>query len=150
MRSAASGLTRTSPPSSRMPSQTVLSRSHTTHLTWPFLSPAGRAWPMATLTVCVLISIPLWSWPALAEPLASVIRDKQFENLRAALDDLHHLGVPEVARHVGSRRAPRRSLYLHGVGRSPHGGGRGEVLGVAGGRESRRVAGVLQGPGMLA
>src|SRR5580693_356939 len=138
MRSAAAGRTWTSPPSSRIPSQTVLSKSHTTHLTWPFFGPAGLAWPTATLSVCVLISIPFWSWPALAEPLASVVRDELFKNLRAALDDLHHLGVPEVARHVGSRRASPCSLYLHGVGRGPHGGGRREVLGVAGGRESRR------------
>src|SRR5688572_28714531 len=82
----------TSVSSSRMPSQTVLSRSQTTHLMDCF------SFFFSAIRVAALVSTSsmAFSWTML-ELLEVEAGDGDLLDLRAPLDDLHHPGVAQVA-----------------------------------------------------
>src|SRR4051794_40743254 len=128
----------TSRSSSRMPSQTVLSRSQTTHLIDCF-SFFFAAWTAA-------------AWDSEGSPvLRSIIskllqleeRNRDLLDLRAPLDDLQYAGVAQVALDRILLAAAVGAVDLHGVEGGAGGHGRGEVLGhpdLAGGSRIARVA----------
>src|SRR5262245_42513807 len=106
-----------------MPSHTVLSRSHTTHLMDCFsfffaaITAAGSDARFESIMAC---SSKLPELEA---------RDRELLNLGAPFDDLHHLGVAEVARHREVFVAAVAAVDLDRVGGCFRGGGGGEVLG---------------------
>src|ERR1700710_470516 len=96
--------------SSRMPSQTVLSRSQTTHLIdcFSFFLAAwtASAWVSATTPESVDIS----------KLLQLEERDGDLLDLRAPLDDFEDAGVAQVALDGIVLAAAVRAVNLHGVG----------------------------------
>src|SRR4051812_8322510 len=129
------GRRRTSSSSSRVPSQSVPSRSHTTHFTEP-----RRTSPRTGLVVLIVLipSLPV-----------GVVGDRYLLELGAALDDLHDLRVPVVAARPVPGRAAAGAVYLDGVGGGLRGGARRLVLGDPRGHDRVRVVVVLQPSGGL-
>src|SRR5678815_2671751 len=97
MISSTSSRRRTSSPSSNVPSQSVLSRSHTTHL-------------MTCLSTAIL-------------PLVTMFGDKNLLHLSAAFDDLHNLGVTQITLDRRLAAASTRSVDLYGIVRHLRGHG---------------------------
>src|SRR5215213_9406807 len=99
----------TSASSRRMPSQTVLSRSHTTHLMdcFSFFLAActAAAWPWASVS----------SMTGLLKLLKVEEGDRDLLDLRAPLDDLHHLRVAQVPEDGVLLAHPVGAVDLHGV-----------------------------------
>src|SRR5215218_11106941 len=122
------GRSLTSRSSSRMPSQTVSSRSQTTHLMDCF-SLRFAAWTAA-------------AWDIISELLKLEQRDGDLLDLRAALDDLGHLGVAQVAGHGIVLGEAVGAVDLHGVVGRPGGRPGGEVLGRHRLHERPGIAGV--------
>src|SRR5215217_6110078 len=105
----------TSRSSSRMPSQTVSSRSQTTHLMdcFSFFFAASTA----------------AAWDVTSKLLKLKEREGDLLDLRAPLDDLGHLGVAQVAGHWIVLGEAVGAVDLHGVVGRPGGRTGGEVLG---------------------
>src|SRR5436305_3671867 len=110
--------------SSRMPSQTVLSRSQTTHLIdcFSFFLAAwtASAWVSATPATSESVDI--------SELLQLEERDGDLLDLRAPFDDLEDAGVAQVALDGIVLAAAVGAVDLHGVGGGAGGHGRGVVL----------------------
>src|ERR1700710_587424 len=115
----------TSESSSRMPSQTVLSRSQTTHLidcfSFFFAAWTASAWVSATPATSESVDI--------SELLQLEVRDGDLLDLRAPLDDFEDAGVAQVALDGIVLAAAVGAMDLHGVIGGAGGHGRGVVLG---------------------
>src|ERR1700710_1689674 len=103
----------TSESSSRMPSQTVLSRSQTTHLIDCF-SFFLAAWTASAWVSAIILKL-----------LQLEERDGDLLDLRAPLDDLEDAGVAQVALHRIVLAAAVRAVDLYGVVGGAGGHGRG-------------------------
>src|SRR6185295_13268976 len=132
----------TSRSSRRMPSQTVSSRSQTTHLmdcfSFFFAACTAAAWVVAGSEIMA------------SELLKLEQRNGDLLDLRATLDDLHDLGVAQVAAHGIVLAAAVGAVDLHRVVGGADGQPRGEVLGGHGLHEGPRIAGFAQPAGTQA
>src|SRR6185295_4978650 len=138
------GRTRTSPSSSRMPSQTVWSRSQITHLIEPGLREVGEDGKDSkdskdeearggALMSLKLRKIESWN--------------RELLDLGGAFDDLHHLRVSQVAGDWRIGGAAVCPLDLHRVARPLGRRDRTEVFGDHRLGERRRIAPFLKEPG---
>src|SRR3954471_6509293 len=144
----------TSRSSSRMPSQTVLSRSQTTHLIDCF-SFFLAAWTAAAWDSEAVRSIMTVFSGKAVRRLGSKLGELEaghhhLLDLRASFDDLHDLGITEVAFHGKGVAAAVGAVDLHRVGRHFGGHGRGVVFGGHGLGERQGIAGLAHPAGAVA
>src|SRR5258708_31889630 len=109
------GLRSSASPSTRTPCHSVLSRSHTTHL---------------TLRSMRVTCIPSGCWQSSfqARALKRVVRQHQLVYFVGSFDDPHHGGVAQVTAHGIVDTAAVRSVQMHGIVSNPDGGRRSIVF----------------------
>src|SRR6476469_3967029 len=121
---------RTSSPSSRVPFHSVLSRSHTTHLTLRRLAGA-TAPPEIPFLVPSSVTNNLSSGYGrfVRNFLAGALRDSDLLDLIASFNDFHNLGVSIKAFCRIFAAASDCAVYLDRIPGNLSGGGAGEVFG---------------------
>src|ERR1051326_504502 len=103
-------------PSSRVPFQRVLSRSHTTHLTLRRLAAAPASTEISFLSPSSFTSnISLAHTGALRNFLARTLRYGDFLYLIAAFNDFHDFRVPVKAFYRVFAAAPVCAMYLNRI-----------------------------------
>src|SRR5580765_8164257 len=140
---------RTSSPSSRVPLQRVLSRSHTRHLTLRRLAGA-TALPEDSL----LIPISLTNFsPGYGRPvrnfLAGALRNRDLLDLIASFNDFHNLGVSIKAFYWIFAAASVCAVYLNCIPGNLRRGPAGEVFGNRSLNHRGWITGILELSGVV-
>src|ERR1044072_1072152 len=134
MTSTAAACNSTRSSSSSVPRQSVLSRSHTTHLMSGCLPAVlmNRSMLVMALTECACGRGP-------GTLLKGAIGNRDLLDLIAAFDDFHDLRIAQVALNGILTAATVRAMNLHGVSGSLHRCSSGKVFGDERVLPSRRV-----------
>src|ERR1700739_1590264 len=117
-------------PSSKVPSQRVLSRSHTTHLILRGFTRATASLEISFLSPSSFTRyVSLANTGALSNFRAGALRNGDFLDLIAAFNDFHDLGVPIKAFYRVLAAASVCAMDLDGVPRDFRGIDASEVFG---------------------